>query len=37
MIGALGAIPSYYLRYFYAEREVVPEQRTTPAAGADRG
>jgi 6-phospho-beta-glucosidase len=26
----LGAIPSYYLRYFYAEREVVEEQRTTP-------
>jgi 6-phospho-beta-glucosidase len=23
----LGAIPSYYLRYFYAEREVVDEQR----------
>jgi 6-phospho-beta-glucosidase len=23
----LGAIPSYYLRYFYAEREVVQEQR----------
>jgi 6-phospho-beta-glucosidase len=26
----LGAIPSYYLRYFYAEREVVQEQRMTP-------
>ena len=26
----LGAIPSYYLRYFYAEREVVEEQRTDP-------
>jgi 6-phospho-beta-glucosidase len=26
----LGAIPSYYLRYFYAEREVVEEQRVTP-------
>src|SRR5205807_4019016 len=25
-----GAIPSYYLRYFYAEREVVAEQRTAP-------
>jgi 6-phospho-beta-glucosidase len=25
----LGAIPSYYLRYFYAEREVVQEQRMT--------
>jgi 6-phospho-beta-glucosidase len=27
LIRALGAIPSYYLRYFYAEREVVHEQR----------
>jgi 6-phospho-beta-glucosidase len=26
----LGAIPSYYLRYFYSEREVVQEQRMTP-------
>jgi 6-phospho-beta-glucosidase len=26
----LGAIPSYYLRYFYAEREVVQEQRMSP-------
>ncbi len=30
LIEALGAIPSYYLRYFYAEREVVREQRTKP-------
>jgi 6-phospho-beta-glucosidase len=30
LIDALGAIPSYYLRYFYAEREVVQEQRMTP-------
>jgi 6-phospho-beta-glucosidase len=30
LIEDLGAIPSYYLRYFYAEREVVSEQRTTP-------
>jgi 6-phospho-beta-glucosidase len=29
LIEALGAIPSYYLRYFYAEREVVHEQRMT--------
>ncbi len=29
LIDALGAIPSYYLRYFYAEREVVHEQRMT--------
>ena len=27
LIDELGAIPSYYLRYFYAEREVVQEQR----------
>jgi 6-phospho-beta-glucosidase len=33
LIDDLGAIPSYYLRYFYAEREVVQEQRmTTPRA-----
>jgi 6-phospho-beta-glucosidase len=33
LIDALGAIPSYYLRYFYAEREVVQEQRMgTPRA-----
>ena len=29
LIDALGAIPSYYLRYFYAEREVIHEQRMT--------
>jgi 6-phospho-beta-glucosidase len=29
LIEELRAIPSYYLRYFYAEREVVEEQRTT--------
>ncbi len=29
LIEALGVIPSYYLRYFYAEREVVQEQTTT--------
>jgi 6-phospho-beta-glucosidase len=29
VIETLGAIPSYYLRYFYAERAVVQEQRTT--------
>ncbi len=33
VIETLGAIPSYYLRYFYAEREVVQEQgRSTPRA-----
>jgi 6-phospho-beta-glucosidase len=30
LIERLGAIPSYYLRYFYAEREVLQEQRMTP-------
>lgn len=30
LLERLGAIPSYYLRYFYAERAVVAEQRTTP-------
>jgi 6-phospho-beta-glucosidase len=30
VLDQLGAIPSYYLRYFYAEREVVVEQRTAP-------
>ena len=30
LLDALGAIPSYYLRYFYAEREVVREQEMTP-------
>jgi 6-phospho-beta-glucosidase len=30
LLDALGAIPSYYLRYFYAEQEVVAEQRTAP-------
>src|SRR5262249_15386873 len=30
LLDALGAIPSYYLRYFYAEREVVREQEVTP-------
>jgi 6-phospho-beta-glucosidase len=33
VIGALGAIPSYYLRYFYSERAVLAEQReVTPRA-----
>jgi 6-phospho-beta-glucosidase len=29
LLDELGAIPSYYLRYFYAEREVLQEQRMT--------
>jgi 6-phospho-beta-glucosidase len=33
LLDDLGAIPSYYLRYFYAERRVVSEQQTaTPRA-----
>ncbi|HLW95839.1 MAG TPA: hypothetical protein VKS25_10705 [Solirubrobacteraceae bacterium] len=33
VIGALGAIPSYYLRYYYGERTVLAEQRVvTPRA-----
>jgi 6-phospho-beta-glucosidase len=37
LIEELGAIPSYYLRYFYAEREVVREQRaSTPRASVVR-
>ena len=30
LLEELGAIPSYYLRYFYAEREVIQEQKMTP-------
>ena len=30
LLRALGALPSYYLRYYYATREVVEEQRTAP-------
>ena len=30
LLDALGAIPSYYLRYFYAERKVVREQQEAP-------
>jgi 6-phospho-beta-glucosidase len=29
LLDVLGAIPSYYLRYFYSERAVVDEQRVT--------
>ena len=29
LLDRLGAIPSYYLRYFYAERDVLQEQRMT--------
>ena len=34
LLDSLGAIPSYYLRYFYAEREVVSEQQTAPPRAA---
>jgi 6-phospho-beta-glucosidase len=30
LLEALGALPSYYLHYYYATREVVEEQRTAP-------
>jgi 6-phospho-beta-glucosidase len=30
LLERLGAIPSYYLRYFYAEREVLAEQQIEP-------
>src|SRR5436305_7057159 len=30
LLDQLGAIPSYYLRYFYSERQVVHEQETGP-------
>jgi 6-phospho-beta-glucosidase len=30
LIERVGAIPSYYLRYFYSEREVLQEQRMRP-------
>jgi 6-phospho-beta-glucosidase len=31
LIGALAAVPSYYLRYYYLSDEVVAEQRARPA------
>ena len=31
----LGSVPSYYLRYYYAEREVLEEQRTHPARASE--
>ncbi|MDE3129934.1 MAG: 6-phospho-beta-glucosidase, partial [Acidobacteriota bacterium] len=34
LLDDLGAVPSYYLRYFYAEREVVEEQRHEPPRAA---
>ncbi|HEX5088587.1 MAG TPA: 6-phospho-beta-glucosidase [Nocardioides sp.] len=32
---ALGVVPSYYLRYFYAHDEVVREQRAAPSRAAE--
>jgi 6-phospho-beta-glucosidase len=32
---ALGVVPSYYLRYFYAHDEVVREQREAPSRAAE--
>jgi 6-phospho-beta-glucosidase len=33
LVDALGCVPSYYLRYFYAHDEVVAEQRGAPTRG----
>jgi 6-phospho-beta-glucosidase len=35
LVEALGVIPSYYLRYFYAHDEVVRELRTKPSRAAE--
>jgi 6-phospho-beta-glucosidase len=35
LMRALACVPSYYLRYYYAEREVVAEQRTAPARASE--
>ncbi|MEV0203287.1 6-phospho-beta-glucosidase [Nonomuraea sp. NPDC050691] len=35
LIRRLGAVPSYYLRYYYAHDEVVEEQRTAPPRAAE--
>jgi 6-phospho-beta-glucosidase len=35
IIDRLGAVPSYYLRYFYAHDEVVRELRTKPSRAAE--
>jgi 6-phospho-beta-glucosidase len=34
LLGRLGVVPSYYLRYFYAHDEVVREQRSSPSRAA---
>ncbi|OII63737.1 6-phospho-beta-glucosidase [Streptomyces sp. CC53] len=35
LLDRLGAVPSYYLRYFYAHDEVVAELRTKPSRAAE--
>ncbi|MFB9466163.1 6-phospho-beta-glucosidase [Streptomyces cinereospinus] len=35
LLGRLGVLPSYYLRYYYAHDEVVRELRTTPSRAAE--
>ncbi|QDY76771.1 6-phospho-beta-glucosidase [Streptomyces qinzhouensis] len=35
LLDRLGAVPSYYLRYFYAHDEVVEELRTKPSRAAE--
>jgi 6-phospho-beta-glucosidase len=35
LVRALGVVPSYYLRYFYAHDEVVREQRAAPSRAAE--
>ncbi len=35
LLARLGAVPSYYLRYFYAHDEVVAEMRTKPSRAAE--
>jgi 6-phospho-beta-glucosidase len=35
LLRALGVVPSYYLRYFYAHDEVVREQRAAPSRAAE--
>ena len=35
LLTALGVVPSYYLRYFYAHDEVVREQRSAPSRAAE--
>jgi len=35
LLDALGVLPSYYLRYYYATREVLAEQRTAPPRASE--